>query len=397
VISLGVIIMALTSSGIAGFIPSPSHNTCERGVPFPPLVKGGFGGVVPAESITRLPKSVLAARKGGETAGVHDAIMCRAVKELSDPPLWFARPRCEERECHSRSPRCASPPPLTPPSQGGERSALRPQHFPGWLHPIRLGSKYLFRTQPVSIGLVKIFGISQRDFDSTESPIKDALRDGKYPWYDSRSDRLQPVWPIRVSWLERLGERIASIFRRIAKFFDRFHFGGSGAASAVGNSIGTILLLAAFVAFFVGVFMLWVRREGGAVRCETERIRLGAAAQLGDLLGGMRPEDADPWAEAQRRRAAGDLAGSVVCLFAHQLLTLDRMGLIQLAPGRTGRHYLQSLRDRELTDALGSTLRLFEDVYYGRKSPTTQAFESVWSRALLFQERQRALGVSVSP
>ena len=67
--------------------------------------------------------------------------------------------------------------------------------------------------------------------------------------------------------------------------------------------------------------------------------------------------DADPWAEAKRRRAAGDLAGAVVCLFAHQLLTLDQMGLIRLAPGRTGRHYVQSLRDRELIDSLGATLR----------------------------------------
>ena len=44
----------------------------------------------------------------------------------------------------------------------------------------------------------------------TVSPIKEALRDGKYPWYDSRADRVQPVWPVRISWLERLGERTSS-------------------------------------------------------------------------------------------------------------------------------------------------------------------------------------------
>jgi hypothetical protein len=237
----------------------------------------------------------------------------------------------------------------------------------------------------------------------TDSQVKKALRDGKYPWYDLRADRLRPIWPVRISWLERLGERIESFFRRIGRFFDKFHFGGnnsdsgrSSIAAVVGNSIGTVLLLTALAAFFGCIFMLWVRRKGVAGRGDTKRTRSGTAARLGDLPEGIRSADADPWAEAKRRRAAGDLAGAIVFLFAHQLLTLDQMGLIRLAPGRTGRHYLQSLRDREVIDSLGATLALFEDVYYGRRSPTAQAFELIWSRALLFQERQRTLGARVS-
>jgi Domain of unknown function (DUF4129) len=245
------------------------------------------------------------------------------------------------------------------------------------------------------------------------SRIKKALSEGKYPWYDSRGDRIQPVWPVRISWLNWLDQRIRSFFRwldqrirsffrRIGKFLDRFRFGGSdrssGAsvfASVVGNWIGTVLVLAALVAFFVGIFILWTRREGLAGSGDIERTRLGTALRLGHLPEGIRAADADPWAEAKRLRAAGDLAGAIVCLFAHQLLTLDQMGLIRLAPGRTGRHYLQSLRDRELIDTLGSTLRLFEEVYYGRRSPNAQAFEMVWRRAQLFQERQRTLGTRV--
>jgi Domain of unknown function (DUF4129) len=301
VIFLRAIIMVLTSSGIAGFLPSSFYSPSEF-VLFPPLAKGGLGGVVPAQSIAGLP----------------------------DP-----------------------------------------------------------------VGDAALFGMMQNDPKRTNSPIKEALQEGKYPWYDSRTDRVQPVWPVRISWLERLGERIASFFRRIGKFFDRFHFGGGNVAAVAGNSIGTVLLLAALSAFFACIFMLWVRRAEVAARGETVRTKPGAAARLGDLPDGIRPQDADPWTEAQRRRAAGDLAGAVVCLFAHQLLTLDQMGLIRLAPGRTGRHYLKSLRDREVIDALGATLALFEDVYYGRRSPTAQALESVWSRALVLQERQRTLGARV--
>jgi hypothetical protein len=50
---------------------------------------------------------------------------------------------------------------------------------------------------------------------------------------------------------------------------------------------------------------------------------------------------------------------------------------------------VQSLRDRELIDSVGATLGLFEDVYYGRRSPTPQAFDSVWARGLAFHERRR--------
>ncbi len=165
---------------------------------------------------------------------------------------------------------------------------------------------------------------------------------GNIPGTIHATDRVQPVWPVRFSWLESWVSALRPSFERSTGFSTDFNFGGSGGASVIGNSIGTVLLLSALVAFLVCIFMFWIRREGMAGRGETERTRLGTAARLGDLPEGIRPADADPWAEAKRRRAAGDLAGAVVCLFAHQLLTLDQMGLIRLAPGRTGRHYLQA-------------------------------------------------------
>jgi Domain of unknown function (DUF4129) len=232
--------------------------------------------------------------------------------------------------------------------------------------------------------------------DSTHSSVREALRDGKFPWYDSGADRVQPVWPLRISWLERLGDRVEAFFRWLGSFFDGAGSGRGVGAPIAGNSIGTILLLAAIVAFLVCIALLWVHRERGSARDEAARASLGIAARLGDLPEGIRPADGDPWAEANRRRAAGDLAGAVVCLFAYQLLVLDQKGLIRLAPGRTGRNYVQSLRDRELIDSVGATLALFEDVYYGRRSPTARKFESVWLRALAFQERQRTLGAGVS-
>jgi hypothetical protein len=230
-----------------------------------------------------------------------------------------------------------------------------------------------------------------RVLDPTASPIKEALREGKYPWYDPDADRVQPVWPARLAWLKWLSKRLQSFYDRVVKFFDRFKLGRGRGISISGDLIGTLVLMAALVVFFVSLMVLWIRREGGLARGESVRGRLGTSARLGELPEGIRPGDGDPWAEAVRRRAAGDRAGAVVCLFAHQLLSLDQLGLIRLAPGRTGRHYVQALRDQELGDSLGATLRLFEDVYYGCRFPTVQAFESVWNRALMFQERRRVL------
>jgi hypothetical protein len=232
---------------------------------------------------------------------------------------------------------------------------------------------------------------------ATHSPVREALRAGKYPWYDAGADRVQPVWPARLSWLKWLDKKFRTFFDAIARFFYRFKIGPRGGFPISGNLIATVLLLAALVAFFFCLFILWMRREGGGVGSAGRRETVGTAARSGDLPEGIRPGDGDPWAEAQRRRAAGDLSGAIISLFAHQLLTLDQLGLIRIAPGKTGRHYVQGLRDRDLVDSLRATLSLFEDVYYGRRSPTQGAFELVWKRALVFQERRRALGRGASP
>ena len=228
-------------------------------------------------------------------------------------------------------------------------------------------------------------------------PVERALREGKYPWYDSDADELRPVWPTKIGWLEWIMKRVDALNRAIGRLLNRLNFGRPRGISVSGDRIGTVILLTALAVFLASVFWLWRRRMSGTADGESSRGKLGTSARLSDLPEGIGLGDGDPWAEAQSRRAAGDLAGAVVCLFAHQLLYLDQLGLIRLIPGRTGRQYLQVVHDRELADSLGATLRLFEDVYYGRRRPTAQAFESVWNRAILFRERGRLLGAGARP
>jgi Domain of unknown function (DUF4129) len=223
-----------------------------------------------------------------------------------------------------------------------------------------------------------------------EGPARQALRAGSYPWYDPADDTVKPTSP---PWLSGFRERLQKIAEALGRFLARFRF-GSVAVSGI-DSLGTLLLLAALVAFFVVLIILWFRLDGIAT---ADRIgamgRLGTAARLAQLPEGIRPGGNDPWAEALARQAAGDLAGAVISLFAHQLLSLDQLGLIRLAPGRTARQYIRALGDPDFRDYVSATLGLFEDVYYGRKRPTRAAFESVWRSAQAFEERRRLLGAS---
>ncbi len=221
------------------------------------------------------------------------------------------------------------------------------------------------------------------------APVKEALRDGAFPWYDADTDQAQPVWGPNLSWLKAIGTYIKSFFDSIGKYLDSLSMGPLPTIS--GDWIGTALLLTVLSAFLVGIFVLWLRRKGGWLAPGPAQEWVSTAARVGALPEGLRAADGDPWAEAQRRRAAGDLAGAVICLFAHQLLTLDQIGLIRLAPGRTGRHYVKGIHDAGLLDSLTSTLRLFEDVYYGRRVPSRDAFEAVWKRAEAFNEQRRRL------
>ena len=161
-----------------------------------------------------------------------------------------------------------------------------------------------------------------------------------------------------------------------------------------------MVLLAALVAFFA-----WHRSCSGFA---VERVRSAIEKRVESgwerLLGwatfpkGIRPGDGDPWAEAQRRRAAGDLSGAIVCLFAHQLLTLDQLGLIRLAPGKTGRHYVQRLRDRESRRLSGGDTPpvrgcLLRTEIAHRRARLSRSGNS----PRCFQERRRMLGAGASP
>jgi Domain of unknown function (DUF4129) len=228
------------------------------------------------------------------------------------------------------------------------------------------------------------------------SPARDALCEGDYPWYDADADRVRPVWPTEHSWVKSLFRRIERFFDWIARWLGRRSSSGRGLRANF-PAPGTLLLVAMLAAFVTGLFVLWLRLAAAAADQISVKTTVGTAARLADLPEGIRNSGGDPWAEALLRAQRGDLAGAVVCLFAHQLIRLDQLGLIRIVPGRTGRQYVKGLRDPELVECAQATLALFESVYYGHRVPSSEAFERVWQRAQAFENRTTALVLGGQP
>jgi hypothetical protein len=108
-------------------------------------------------------------------------------------------------------------------------------------------------------------------------------------------------------------------------------------------------------------------------------------ARTASLPAGLRDDTADPWAEAVRLRDRGEHARAIVLLFLHQLLTLDRLRLSVLRPGRTGRQAVRAVADAAVRRRIEPTLRLFEAVYYGHREPAPEAVAAAWAEAEAFE------------
>lgn len=206
----------------------------------------------------------------------------------------------------------------------------------------------------LALALVSAAGLA--DEAAPEDDVRQALRSVGAPWYDGSRDEARPVWPVEQS---RVG-------------------GGPQGSSAVFGLM--MVALAALVIWF-----MWTIRVSlpSLPPPRPRESKAGVAERVGPIPmpDGLDVDLADPWAEAQRRRASGDLSGAIVALFVHQVGMLNRHGLARVVPGGTARQVVRSVQSREVRRGVEPTLRLFEEVYYGRRAPSPRAFEAAWAAA----------------
>ena len=261
-------------------------------------------------------------------------------------------------------------------------------------------SRIRVRVWVCALGLVLVVssgsaaGLDQAIDPSPESPVRTVLKKQAYPWYDGEKDQVKPLLPDPSSWTSRLEKRLESFFDWLDRRFGKSAGETSGAnRGSLRGVLATLLFVASGCVLLVMLWRLWRIHAPQATSYQDHVARIGDAARIAGLAPGTAMEGIDPWAEALRRRAAGDSAGAVIWLFLDQLLSLQRAGLIRLTPGRTARQYASGLDDRLLGDGLRATLGVFEEVYYGHRLPEPEELERVWSRAEALRRRLQAIKV----
>lgn len=231
-----------------------------------------------------------------------------------------------------------------------------------------------------------VAGISEES-----DPARAAIRKGNYPWYDSLKDQVKPVdlRPPRKSpnWLQSLGNAIGRVFDAIGRFFERIgRFLNLPDIGSLGNALPIALIGLGLVLLAILLGLLWKSARWKRGDAEASRRGIGSADRIKLLPGGLAHSPlADPWSAALERRSRGDYSGAVIYLFAHQLIELDRLGMIRLMPGLTGRTYVRNLSDPTVREWVSGTLGLFEQAYYGHKRLSAAMFEPVWRHAQSFQ------------
>ncbi len=242
--------------------------------------------------------------------------------------------------------------------------------------------------------------------DDVAAPTEGAL--SSTPWYDPDSAELVPVRVETVTddsahrdsrWLPE-AQRV-----RKQGSWSASASGGSGSGSGLfgtgltwGNLFGwtvLVLILLAVVALLLYVFSKADFDMGGGTK--------GRVATDGDtdeqtvermkqLPAELRRTGIDLREEALRLMEQSEFEQAVILLFGHQLLLLDRAGLLRLSRGKTNGRYVRETRaiDPALARRLDTTVTSFERSYFGRHSIDADEFARLWENNVGLEKAVRA-------
>jgi Domain of unknown function (DUF4129) len=294
-------------------------------------------------------------------------------------------------EADHRVPR--NPPPRPSPTRGGEGVSR------AWVP--RGGS--LGATLPVpsplrggGLGGGTALGTGMTGSSDRPANVRTVLEHEGYPWYDAKAERVKPILSspdFGGGFWKSWGDRFSRWFEPIRNLFRWLNGWRVPWVGGVGDIIagGLALLLLTVVLVVVLELLRRYRRATDEPASADAATIAGQAPRIEGLPASERLSLADPLAEAKRLRARGDYAAAVIHLFAHQILTLARIGQLRVVPGRTARQLVRAVGHRGLRSTVEPTLRLFEAVYYGHHVPSAAAFEAAWSQVEVFDRHVDAL------
>lgn len=216
-------------------------------------------------------------------------------------------------------------------------------------------------------------------------------------WYDAESGQIVPipVVPQTDDSMHR-DSRWLPQAKRVAKPSTPTTSGGTtgggtgglfGSGLSVGNLLGWMLLIA-IVAGAIALLLFAIskteadltstkgRKSASVLKASDEQI----LERMKHLPAELRRSDVNLRSEAERLMREGHFDQAIILLFGHQLLLLDRVGMLRLNRGKTNRRYVRETRraDRDAARRLKDTVHAFERSYFGRHSITAQQFQELW-------------------
>lgn len=221
------------------------------------------------------------------------------------------------------------------------------------------------------------------------------------PWFDAEQGHLIPV-PIEAQqydsenresrWLPKAKRlpKPANTGANAGKNSTGARFGQSGifgTSLSLTNLVGWILLIA-IIGLAVGVlFYVLSRSEFAAEKSSHANARNGSKSpdeqtleRMKHLPAELRRTDVNLRSEAHRLMQSGNYDQAIILLFGHQLLLLDRFGMLRLNRGKTNRKYVRETRSSDPTAAksLQTTVTAFERSYFGRHTISQREFANIW-------------------
>ncbi|MBN2024173.1 MAG: hypothetical protein JW809_15425 [Pirellulales bacterium] len=197
-----------------------------------------------------------------------------------------------------------------------------------------------------------------------------------YPWYDASEDALRRI-DVKDPWMLD---------------WDWPNWSWPWSMSGWGSTLGWILWGLLAIALAVVIYLLArAYLRGGTLgdgatatdkddeaadnRQRIESLPFPVVAARGDLL-----------AAARHCRQRGEFGEAAKYLFSYQLVELDKHRLIRLTRGKTNRQYLREVSaGAPVRDALGRTMVVFEDYFFGGYVIPRDRFEVCWSELPRFE------------
>ncbi|MCH2181234.1 MAG: hypothetical protein MK108_04445 [Mariniblastus sp.] len=212
-----------------------------------------------------------------------------------------------------------------------------------------------------------------------------ALKDGKFPWYDSDSNTAKPIESAHSRSAASANRGAVTPHAKSAPAVNAQNWGSWIKQLFDGLSSLSYVLLTLLASLIVGL-LVWglIRRrpteplmpddplgkEAESMMDRIEELPFQVTPQAGDNFEGR----------AQAAAEAGNYSEAVMLLFSFLLLNLDRKGLIRLRRGTTNRQYLNQIRHHDrLPDFFVQLMEPFEKSFFGGHTIDQTAFEQCWS------------------